>query len=486
MIPLVTLVAWPAVCAIVAAFLARPRAMLALCVVGSLGEVGLFGVVAGAGLRGRCFGLGQQLLLDPLSVFHLGLVVTVFALSSIYACYAFAPQLASGRLSAPKTRRFGTAWFAFLGAMTLMLVANNVGLMWMAMEATTLASAVLICLEVDRASLRAAWAYLLICSIGIALALLGTFLLCGEARNAAGGSTSFLWTDLSALAPRMRAVPVRLAFVFLLVGYGTKAGLAPMHTWLPAAHSQAPTPVSAVLSGVLLNCALYCVSRFLPIVETTPGRGGWALGLLTFFGLLSIGVAAVFIVHERDVKRLLAFSSVEHIGIIALGIGVGGGAAALFHTLNHSICKMLAFFCAGTLVHRFGTRDMQRMRGILRAVPVAGPGIVLGILGLIGLPPFSIFMSELWIAREGLRGGRTLVVTLFLLGAGIVFIAALRHAVNMVWKRPDEGGEPLAPAPIAWPLVVFPLALLVVLGLWMPASLRGVLNDAAAVMRGAP
>ncbi len=486
MIPLSLLVAWPVACIAVAAALRHPRAVLALGVAGSLVQVGLFAAVAKAGFAGRTFGVGQQLLLDPLSAFHLTLVVGVFAMSSIYACYSFAPQLANGQLTRRKARRFGAAWFAFLGSMTTMLLANHVGLMWMAMEATTLSSAVLICLEFDRPSLQAAWAYLLICSVGIALALLGTFLLCGEAHTTSSGGDPFLWTHLTELAPRMRAAPVHLAFLFLLVGYGTKAGLAPMHTWLPAAHSQAPSPVSAVLSGVLLNCAIYCISRFVPIVGGTSADGGWALGLLVPFGLVSIGVAAAFIVGEHDIKRLLAFHSVEHMGIIALGIGVGGSAAALYHTLNHSVCKMLTFFCAGTLAQRFGTRDMRQMRGILQTAPVAGTGIVLGILALVGLPPFSIFMSELWIVKVGIAGGRYWAMAGFLVGAGIVFVAAIRHAVEMVWKRPGEGREPMTPARLAWPLVVLPLVALVALGVWMPPAVLHTLESAATVIQGRP
>ena len=273
--PLWLLVAWPLACALGAAILGRPRGILALGVVGSVAEVALFLAVAPAGLAGRVFGVGQQLLLDPLSTFHLGLVVAVFALSSIYACYSFAPQLASGALTPGKARRFGAAWFAFLGAMTLMLVANNVGLMWMAMEATTLSSAVLICLEFDRGSLRAAWAYLLICSVGIALALLGTFVLCGEARTAGGGQSPFLWTELQAIAPRC-AAPVRLCVPLPWSGHGTKTGCAhargcPMRTAMPS-------PVSAVLSGVLLNCAIYCITTSSPS-PSHHDHGGWALGL---------------------------------------------------------------------------------------------------------------------------------------------------------------------------------------------------------------
>jgi hydrogenase-4 component F len=484
-IPLWTLIAWPVACIAVAAALPKPRAVLGFGVLGSLAEAGLFLAIAPRGLAGRHMDSADQLMLDPLSTFHLALVVTVFAFSSIYAVFYFAPAMAGGQLTAKAARRFGASWFGFLGAMAAMLLANHVGLMWVAMEATTLASAVLICLDFDRPSLRAAWAYLLICSVGIALALLGTFLLCGEAREAAGGGDPFLWTHLSELAPRMRPAPVRLAFLFLLVGYGTKAGLAPMHTWLPAAHSQAPSPVSAVLSGVLLNCAVYCISRFLPIVQATSLDTGWALGLLVLFGLVSIGVAAAFIVGERDVKRLLAFSSVEHMGVIILGLGVGGGVAALYHTLGHSLCKMLAFFSAGTLVQRFGTRDMGRLRGILRAGP-AGAGLVLGVMALLGLPPFSIFMSELWILRVGLAGGHVWQMVAMLAGVGVVFIAALRHVIGMTWQREGEGAELAHPGRLPALFVVLPLAAVLVVGVWMPPPLLRVLEAAAAVIQGHP
>ena len=487
MIALWAVVIAPFVCAVVAVLLPRPRAVFAVIVAGSLIEAGLVAALAPAGLAGRVFaahGHLSSIPCPPTSGTRCRGLRPFVVLCSRY----FAPRLRSGELSSAAARRFGAAWFAFLGSMVLVLTTNNLGLMWVGMEATTLASVVLICFEFDREAVRASWTYLIICSVGIALALLGTFLFCAEAKAVAPGNLSpFLWTDLTKIAPAMRPAAAKLAFLFLLVGYGTKAGLAPMHTWLPDAHSQAPAPVSAVLSGVLLNCAMYAISRFLPLAEAATGSTGWPFRLLIPFGLISIGLAAAFIVHEHDIKRLLAYHSVEHMGIIALGLGAGGVAAALFHTLNHSVCKMLTFFCAGDLVEHYGTRDMRRMGGILRsdAVPLAGAGLVLGILVLVGAPPFSIFMSELWIVRSGLGAGHALAVFAFLGGAAIVFVAAIEHVVGMLWQRPDTTATPRATGPrTRWFLVVLPLALLLLVGVWMPAGLGNVLTRAAGVIGG--
>ncbi|HEY3351935.1 MAG TPA: proton-conducting transporter membrane subunit [Polyangia bacterium] len=491
MIPIWTILAVPAASGLACALLRRGRLVLWVCALGSVATALVAGAIGWLGVGERTFGAGEHLMLDSLSLFHVVLATGVFALSSLYAWDYFGPEADDGRFAGRKARRFGVCWFGFLASMVLVLLANNLGLMWVAMEATTVASALLICLEFDAPSIRAAWGYLLVCSIGIVLALMGTFLFCGEAGNVALVSErAFLWTDLTNLAGRMRPGPAKLAFLFVLVGYGTKAGLAPMHTWLPDAHSRAPTPVSAVLSGVLLNGALYAISRFLPLVDTATGGHGWAFQILVVFGLVSIIVAAAFIVHEHDLKRLLAYSSVEHMGIITLALGVGATTASLFHTFNHSVGKMLAFFCAGALVNRYGTRDMRLMRGILGAAPLVATGIVLGLLALIGAPPFGVFMSELWIARVGAQGGHLAATVVFLLGASIVFIAALKHVMEMVWRAP--AGSPPAVTPpgtpllVGWPLVVVPLVLLVVVGVWMPADFATALERAATVIRGQP
>jgi hydrogenase-4 component F len=462
------------------------RTVLRWCVVGSLAVAGMTSVSALDALRRAPAASARTLfLLDPLSAYHALLVVGVFALSSLYAQRYFGPGIADGSFGAQKARWFGVLWFCFLGSMLVTLAANSVGVMWVGMEATTIASALLVCLDRDRPSVNASWTYLVMCSVAIALALLGVLVLCSEAQVAAGGTRSVsLWTELRELAPKLRAGPLRLAFVFALVGFGTKAGLAPMHSWLPEAHGQAPAPVSAVLSGVLLNCALYCLSRFLPIVE--PSAPGWASSVLVPFGVLSMAVAAAFIVHERNVKRLLAFHSVEHMGIITLGLGFGAPAAALFHTLNHSVCKMLTFFCAGSLTQRFGSPDMSRMHRTLQAMPLAGGGFLCGLLALVGLPPFSVFMSELWIARAGLERGHLLAVIAFFVAAAVVFIAAFRHAVEMTW--PDaEGGAPASgrTAGVGLALVLGPLALLLVVGIWMPPAFAHVLASAAGALGAA-
>jgi hydrogenase-4 component F len=281
---------------------------------------------------------------------------------------------------------------------------------------------------------------------------------------------------------------MKLAFLFLLVGYGTKAGLAPLHSWLPDAHSQAPAPVSALFSGFMLNTALYCVMRYLPLVEEATGGVGWGGGLLVGFGLTSILVAAVFIVFQHDGKRLLAYHSVEHMGIIALGLGLGGVGtfAALWHTLNHAVCKSLAFFSMGRLGQMYGTHDLGAMAGAMRRSPVWGVGFFGGVLVLIGVAPFAIFMSEFQILRAAAAARAYTALTLFLLGAGIVFVGALRHAMTTAWG--EEVSQPrLQPTGTVDRVLVFgALALLLMLGLWLPAPLRAALDAAALVVGARP
>ena len=288
----------------------------------------------------------------------------------------------------------------------LVLVCNNLGLMWVGIEATTLLTAFLICVHVTPAGARghvevpgdrARWAWpsrsWARCSCGSAAQQLdlnaSDMLALDAAAESAAGT-----------GPR----PDEAAFIFLLVGYGTKAGLAPMHSWLPDAHSQAPAPVSALFSGFMLNAALYCIMRYVPLVEAATGNVGWARELLVVFGVVSIIVAAAFIVFQHDSKRLLAYHSVEHMGIIALGLGFGGVGvfAALWHTLNHSLCKALSFFSAGRLGQMYGTHDLRGMAGALRQAPLWGAGLFGSLLALIGVAPFALFMSELQVLRAAL------------------------------------------------------------------------------------
>jgi hydrogenase-4 component F len=373
--------------------------------------------------------------------------------------------------------------------MTLVLVSNNLGILWVSVEATTLLTAFLICLHVTPSSLEAMWKYLIMCSVGVAFAFIGTLLVGASAGPARlSGSDALLWTRLSAAAGNLDPTLLKMGFIFLLVGYGTKAGLAPMHGWLPDAHSQAPAPVSAVFSGFLLNSALYCIMRYVPIVESGTGHVGWALDILTVFGLVSILIAAGFIVFQRDAKRLLAYSSVEHMGIIALGLGLGGFGtfAAMFHAANHSICKSVGFFSAGRLGQMYGTHDITKMKGVLRTAPVWGGGFFVSLLALIGVAPFAIFMSEFQILRTALDTGSIVALVLFLAGTSIVFVGALRHAVSVAWEPPDVHIEPEHAGVLDYVLVVLPLAALLALGLYLPDFVSGTFAQAARVIGGAP
>jgi hydrogenase-4 component F len=467
-----------------------PGRIVLVAAAGGLAWAGLAMGMAWRVLAGGPLVAGQGwLYVDALSAYHAVVLALVFGGSSAYAWVYFRAEIEAGALSRDAARKFGALWFGAAGAMTLVLLSNNLGLMWVGIEATTLLTAFLICIHVSPLSLEATWKYLLVCSVGVAFAFAGTlFVAASAARLGMPHADMLLWTRLYERAAGLSPNSMKLAFLFLLVGYGTKAGLAPLHTWLPDAHSQAPAPVSALFSGFMLNTALYCIVRYLPLVERATGGPGWAGELLVVFGIASILLAAAFIVFQEDGKRLLAYHSVEHMGIIALGLGLGGVGTfgALWHTLNHALCKALAFFSVGRLGQLYGTHELRAMAGALRRAPVWGAGFFGSLLALIGVAPFALFMSEFQILRAAVDARASMVAGLFLLGAGIVFVAALKHAITPAW-----GDEVKAPAPqpggvLDVVLVAGGLGLLLALGLWLPAPLRAALEAAALVVRGRP
>ena len=470
--------------------LRSPRQVLILVSVGGA----VWGVVAGvaactllaAGSAAAAYG---WLHVDALSAYHLLLLGLVQGASSIYAWGYFRSDVATGELTAGQARRFGGLWFGAAAAMSLVLLSNNLGLMWVGIEATTLLTAFLICLHVSPLSLEATWKYLLVCSVGVAFAFVGT-LLVGASAQPLGldPSEMLLWTRLRASAPHLAAGSMKLAFLFMLVGYGTKAGLAPLHSWLPDAHSQAPAPVSALFSGFMLNAAFYCILRVLPLVEEATGSRGWGRDLLTGFGVVSILVAAAFIAFQRDGKRLLAYSSVEHLGVMALGVGLGGvgTVAALWHALNHAIAKPLAFFAVGRLGKLYGTHDLGALAGAARRSICWGVGFCGGLLALIGMAPFAIFMSEFQVLRAAAEARAFGVVALFLVGTTIVFVGALRHVIGTAWGEAISAParEPVHAVDVG--LVGGALLCLLVLGVWLPASLANALSAVAKVIGGGP
>lgn len=484
----IAMVALAASAAMLCAVLPRPRQILALTLAVTAAEMALSANLWAAVLAGPGFisAADQWFYVDAFSAFHIAVLALVFLLSSAFAGVYFTGETGEHGFTPAVARRFGALWLGSLAAMLLVLVSNNLGIMWVGMEATTLLSAFLISLHSTRLSLEAMWKYLIICSIGIAFAFMGTLLAAASMQSGSLVEAEALsWTHLASAEAHLDPTLMKFAFVFVLVGYGTKTGLAPIHSWLPDAHSQAPAPVSAMFSGFLLNTALYCIMRFVPPAQHALGQG-FANGLLTGFGVLSILIAAGFIVFQRDAKRLLAYHSVEHMGIITLGYGLGplGAFAALFHTLNHSVCKSLAFFAVGRLGQRYGSHDMHTIAGALRGDRLWGIALVVSLLALIGVAPFSIFMSEYQLLRAAVGAGAWAALGLFLAASGVVFVSALRHMIDMAYGAP-EAHQPAMPASrLALPIVVVAVALLLVLGLWMPLSLSEAIGSAASVLAG--
>ena len=477
----------PAAGAVICLVPRSPRAVLrVVCAVVLLTAAVALPAILAVFHESRIYAASRWFFLDELSALHLGALMIVFVLSSFFAVGYFRREPIASHFTPRLARRFGALWLGALWSMILVLTSNSMGIMWVGVEATTLLTAFLICIPVSPTSLEAMWKYLIMCSVGVAFAFIGTLLVAAAAQMRLPTSDAMIWTLLRANAELLDPRLLKAGFLFLVIGYGTKAGLAPMHNWLPDAHSQAPAPVSAVFSGVMLNAALYGVFRYMPILETATDHTGWSRDILVVFGLVSIIAAGAFILFQRDAKRMLAYSSVEHIGVIALGVGIGGlgASAALFHMLNHSLAKPVAFFCAGRLGQLYGSNDMARMEGALRASRLWGGGFFLSLLALIGVAPFAIFMSEFQIIRASLWRGSVLVAVLFLAGVAVVFVGVLRHATKVVWGAPSISHDEAGPTLLERSIVFLPLAALLILGLWMPPALWRFIERAAAIVGG--
>lgn len=433
--------------------------------------------------------LGGLLRADGLSAWLIGLIGLVAALAAIEAP-RHVPPGASGV--------FYPCFHLFVFTMLLAVSTDDVGLMWVAVEGTTLASVFLVNFERTRASLEASYKYLLICSVGIAIAFLGTVLIYFTDVSRFGNDVYALrWTTLIRVAPALSPRVVELGFVFALVGYGTKAGLVPMHTWLPDAHSEAPAPISALMSGVLLAVGLYAILRFKPLVDVVAGPG-FARRLFLVLGLASMAVAAAFLWSPRNYKRMLAYSSVEHIGVACLGFGFGGAwgvAGAVLHLANHAFAKSVLFLLAGRIRAAYGSAELSAVRGLLTAMPLTGRSFMLGLLALLGLPPFGLFISEVMIFGAGFQQGYRLVPVIGLVVLVIAFGGLLRGGHRMLYGRSTPA--PLAEAAawiaeaergsVGWRVgalvpVGTGLVLLLVTGLAWPPGLAAALDHIAGII----
>ena len=413
----------------------------------------------------------EQFFVDPFNVFLVALTAFVGLTTAIFSRPYMRIEEHHGRVTPTRLRLYHSMYQLFMGAMLLALLTNNMGLLWVAMEAATLSTVLLVSLYRTRASLEAAWKYFILCGVGIAQALFGTILLYFAAEQTLGreGMTALLWTHLNAVKAHLEPRVLGLAFVFLLVGYGTKVGLAPLHNWLPDAHAEGPTPVSAVLSGLLLNVALYAVIRCKVLVEGSIGAALPGRMLMTF-GLLTAVLGAFFLWRQRDIKRLFGYSSIEHMGIITFAFGLGGpiaNFAALLHMTVHSLTKSSIFFTAGHASQAAGTQRMDSIRGLLGISPTIGWGLMLGSIAILGMPPFGVFASEFLILTTAMRE-HPWATPFLLLALGVAFAGIFSKVQPMVFGERDA--PPLPHSPALVPVFVH-LAMVLTLGLYMPPAL---------------
>ena len=434
-----------------------------------------FGVAAGTELTA----VRNWISADGLGALIILLVSFVGLTAAIFSWGYIEKMVGTGSLG--RLRRYYCRYNLFVFSMLSIPILSQVSLVWVAVELTTLLSVLLVSFKNTAEALEAAWKYVILTCMGAAFALIGILILYWGMHIAGGGL--FTWKDLVKVAPAIPPSLLKTAFIFILIGFGTKIGLVPLHTWLPDAHSQAPSPICALLSGVETTTVLYVILRLLPVLEasTTINTGNWFI----VSGLVSVGAAAFLLIQVKDYKRLFAFSTVEHMGIIMVAAGLGGFAGhlgAVYQILTHSLTKSLAFFAAGSVLLLVGSRNIAKVRGLIRISPLAGGGLLLGGLAIAGAPPFAVFLSEFSILKAGIAGGNYLAITLLTIFIVIAFCALMFHINRMVFGNPAPElvkPTPTLPLPmiISLVLAVIPVVLL---GFYLPTTLNKLLLQAAA------
>jgi hydrogenase-4 component F len=431
--------------------------------------------------------------LNYLSYLRVDAVSGVFLLATsfLYAAVAvYAVGYLKGR-DARYTRRFYLGFNIFAWAMLAAPVMGSLALLWIAVEITTVVSALLVAIEDTDGAAEASWKYVLIASAGLGLALLATIFAYYAGAQVLGVHSDLAIQPLLRAGPRLPATPVRLAFLLALLGYGTKVGLVPVHTWLPDAHSEAPTPVSALLSGALLSTSFYAILRFYQVAAAGLGSG-FPRDALLAFGVASLLLASLYVFGQRDVKRLLAYSSVEHMGILAIGVSFGAPialAGVLLHVMAHAAAKGNAFMGAGVFTVKYGTKRISALRGGLDLLPWSGPLFLLAIFALSAIPPFGIFRSEFQIVAGGLGSGSYTAAAVLVVLVTIAFLGLATSATSMLLTPAGRASRvPTRGEPSAWMVVpvLAGLAVLVLLGVHPPAELTELITRGAAQLGGTP
>ncbi|HUH98030.1 MAG TPA: hydrogenase 4 subunit F [Anaerolineales bacterium] len=434
---------------------------------------------------GRVFGFSGWLHVDALGAVFLLITGVVSFLIGLYSIGYTDQQLRTGGFDSRKLSTYYGLFNLFLFTMLLLVTSNNIIMMWVAMEAGTLGSAFMVGVHGDRASLEAAWKYLVICLVGEAFGLYGTVLVYSAAFNTLQvPANAVLWTEILKNAQALDPAMIKIAFVFVLVGFGTKAGLFPMHAWLPDTYSEAPSPVSAMLSAVFATCALLVIFRFSVITSIVLGPSFVQI-LFLVFGTISVAAASFFMYVQHDVKRLLAYSSIENIGFILVAFGLGGPAgifAGLLQTINQSLVKSLLWCASGNIFIKYRARNLERVKGILQAIPATGVLLIVGALAVVGSPPFNIFLSKFLIVTAGLAAGYTWLMIVCLLLLLVVFAAFFRFIASMLF---GEKPQDVAAGESNW-LTLLPGGVLILLilglGLFIPSPLTALLRGASGLL----
>ena len=433
--------------------------------------------------QGPQFAWGREFFIDSLNVFLVALTAFVALTTALFSRPYMRIERDHGKMTPPRLRLYHSMYQLFSFTMLLALMTNNMGLLWVAMEAATLTTVLLVSVYRTAASLEAAWKYFILCGVGIAQALFGTVLLYMAAEKVLGSSgDALLWTALAGVKQQLDPNIITLAFAFLFIGYGTKVGLVPLHNWLPDAHAAGPTPVSAVLSGLLLNVALYAILRCKVLTDGAL-QSNLAGKLMMGFGLLSVVAAAFLLTRQKDVKRMFAYSSVEHMGLITFAFGLGGpiaNYAGLLHMTVHSLIKSAIFFAVGHAAQKAGTQIMDEIRGLIHISPMVGWGLMLGSLAILGMPPFGVFASEFLIITTAMRE-QPWATPFLLVALGVAFASVFSRVQPMVFG--DTSLKRLGHPPAAIPVFVH-LGLGLMLGLYVPPYLDAWYRQAARMLGG--
>lgn len=477
---LLLLILIPLVAALISCATKKPRILEAVTVIAATAGFVLWALIAKEVLATGSYSYLPYFSVDALGVIVLFTVALIGVAAAAYSVGYIRIEVEKGIIK-NREQEYYILVNLFLLAMFFAITTVNPILMWVAIEATTLSTAFLVSFYNKPATIEAAWKYLLINSVGLLLSFFGTLLFLTATTHT--GTANFLdWQTLLASATNLQPLIAKIAFIFILVGFGTKVGFAPMHTWKPDAYTKTPTPVTALFSGSLLNVALLAILRFKLVTDTAIGAA-FSQNLLIFFGLFSIIIAAFIMLVQKNYKRLFAYSSIEHAGIMALGFGFGGigAGAAVLHMIYHSIAKSLLFFASGNIFLKYSSTKLAQVKGVLTTLPITGILLITGFLAIAGVPPFGIFVTEFYILSAGIVE-HPLLVAMAVGALALVFVGMLRHVVGLSFSKPD------ADMPVgefsAWTVIppVVLLILLVVLSVYLPFSLRVLLNAVSSSM----